>query len=86
MKGYEVAQQVAVPLKYKEVILDAGFRIDLCFNQIVLVELKSIDAFASIHEAQVLTYLKLSGIELGLLINFNSVLLKDGIHRYVNNL
>ena len=64
--------------------LDLGYRIDLLVEDLVVVELKSIDAIAPVHQAQILSYLKLSGKSLGLLINFNVVHLKDGIRRFVN--
>lgn len=84
--GLTVEQQVPMPLVYKDIHMDVGYRIDLIINRKVLIELKSIDALAPVHYAQTLTYLKLSGLKLGLLINFNCVLIKDGIHRIVNRL
>jgi GxxExxY protein len=84
--GLEVKNQVAIPFNYKEVRLEVGYRIDLLVNDKVLIEVKSIEALAPVHYAQVLTYLKLSGIKLGLLINFNAKILKDSIHRVVNKL
>jgi GxxExxY protein len=85
-KGIHVTHQQALPLVYKDVKLEAGYRIDLLVENKVIIEVKSVDALADIHMAQVLTYLKLKEIKLGLLINFNNVLLKDGIRRVVNNL
>ena len=79
-------QQIPMPLIYKEIKMDCGYRIDLMVEKKVIVELKSIEALAPIHFAQTLTYLRLSGCKLRLLINFNTVKLKDGIHRIVNNL
>ncbi len=84
--GLDVKQQVAVPVIYKEVKMEVGFRIDLLINNNVLIELKSIKNLLPIHYAQTLTYLRLSGIKLGLLINFNEKILKNGIHRIANNL
>jgi GxxExxY protein len=84
--GLDVMQQVPMPFIYKEVKLDIGYRIDLIVNHKVIIEVKSIEALAPIHFAQTLTYLKLSGLKLGLLINFNSKLLKEQIHRIANNL
>ncbi|MFT3737209.1 MAG: GxxExxY protein [Breznakibacter sp.] len=84
--GLHVAQQVPMPFIYKDVHMEIGYRIDLIVGSKVLVELKSVDSLAPVHFAQTLTYLKLSGIKLGLLINFNNRLLKDDIHRLVNNL
>ncbi len=84
--GLLVQSQLPVPLVYKEVKFEAGFRLDLLVENKVIVELKAIDNLAPVHFAQTLTYLKLSNKRLGLLINFNNKLLKDGIHRIVNNL
>jgi len=77
-------QQKPLPLVYEQVKLDCGYRIDLLVEGSVVVEVKSVDALAPIHEAQVITYLKLSGCKLALLINFNVPVLKDGIRRFVN--
>ena len=85
-KGLDVKQQVAMPFIYKEVKLDVGYRIDLIVENKVLIEVKSIEDLAPVHYSQVLTYLRLSKLKLGLLMNFNTKLLKDGIHRIVNNL
>lgn len=85
-KGMEVQQQVPMPLVYKEVKQEIGYRIDLIVDNKVLVEIKSVETLAPVHFAQTLTYLKLSGLKLGLLINFNSTTLKEGIHRIANNL
>ncbi len=85
-KGLQILQQNALPIIYKGIKLDAGYRIDILAEQKVIVEVKSIDALADIHVAQILTYLRLKELKLGLLINFNSVLLKDGIRRVVNKL
>jgi len=82
-RDFRVEQQVALPVQYKGKNLDAGFRIDLLVNNEVIVELKSVQKLEPIHEAQLLTYLKLSGIRLGLLMNFNVPVLKDGIRRMV---
>ena len=84
--GFNVYQQVPMPFIYKEVKLEVGYRIDLLVNEKVIVEVKSVDNLAPVHFAQTLTYLRLSGLKLALLINFNSKLLKDQIHRIVNNL
>jgi GxxExxY protein len=84
--GLFVEQQVPMSLVHKEVKLDCGYRIDLRVERKVIVEVKSVEALAPVHFSQTLTYLKLSGRKLGLLINFNTVLLKEGIHRVVNNL
>jgi GxxExxY protein len=79
-----VEQQKPLPLVYDQVKLDCGYRIDLVVEGVVVVEVKSVDAVAPIHEAQVISYLKLSGCKVGLLINFNVLQLKDGIRRFIN--
>jgi GxxExxY protein len=84
--GLNVRRQVAVPVSYKGQRIDEGFRADLIISEKVLVELKSIEALAAVHKKQVLTYLKLSGIRLGLLINSGGSLLKGNIHRLCNGL
>lgn len=73
-------------LIYKDVEMEVGYRVDIFANQKVIIEIKSVDALNDIHLAQVLTYLKLSDSKLGLLITFNTTLLKDGFRRVVNNL
>ena len=82
----DVKQQQALPVVYKEVKLEAGYRIDLLVENKVIIEIKSVEALADIHTAQLLTYLKLKDLKLGLLINFNSVRVVDGLKRIVNNL
>jgi GxxExxY protein len=82
--GFHAQTQVGLPVVYDGVKLDLGYRIDLLIENLVIVELKSVDAIAPIHQAQILSYLKLSGRPLGLLINFNVVHLKNGIQRFVN--
>jgi GxxExxY protein len=81
-----VEKQKPLPLVYKEVKLDCGYRIDLIVENKVIIEVKSVEALNDIHLAQVLTYLKLSKCKLGLLMNFNVLLVKDGIKRIVNKL
>lgn len=81
--GYAVETEKALPVIYDEIKLDAGYRIDLMVNKSVIVELKSVEAINDVHIAQILTYLKLSNTELGLLINFNVKDLKQGIKRFV---
>ena len=81
--GLLVEQQIPMPLIYKEIKMDCGYRLDLLVERKVIIEIKSIETLAPVHFAQTLTYLKLSGCKLGLLINFNTVKLKDGIHRIV---
>jgi len=82
--GFRSAAQVGLPVIYRGVKLELGYRIDLLVEDLVVLEIKSVEAIAPIHQAQILSYLKLSGKSLGLLINFNVVHLKDGIKRFVN--
>ncbi|MCX6294919.1 MAG: GxxExxY protein [Bacteroidetes bacterium] len=81
--GFIVERQRVLPLIYDEIKLDAGYRLDLLVNDSVIIEIKSVEELAPIHKAQILTYLKLSKIKLGLLINFNTVDLKEGIQRLI---
>jgi GxxExxY protein len=81
-QGLIVERQLPVPVVFKNIRLECGYRIDLLVEKSVIIELKSIDEFAPVHEAQILTYMKLANKEIGLLINFNVNLLKDGIRRY----
>jgi GxxExxY protein len=85
-RGLEVGQQVALPVVYDGVQIDLGYRLDLLVAGEVIVELKAVEKVTPLHEAQLLSYLKLSGRKLGLLINFNVVHLKDGIKRMVNGI
>jgi GxxExxY protein len=78
------ASQVGLPVVYRGVKLELGYRIDLLVENLVVVEIKSVESVSPVHQAQVLSYLKLSGKSIGLLINFNVVHLKDGIRRFVN--
>ena len=82
--GLKSDAQVGLPVVYDGVKLDIGYRIDLLVEDLVIVELKSVDAIAPVHQAQIISYLKLSGRSLGLFIDFNVVHLKDGIKRFVN--
>lgn len=84
-RGLKIERQVELPLCYKEMHLDCGYRLDLLVNEIVIVEVKAVSGIAPIHHAQLTSYLKLSGCKVGLLINFNVMMLKDGITRIVNN-
>jgi GxxExxY protein len=81
-KGLDVLRQKAVPVIYKEIKLECGYRIDLLVENKIIIELKVVDTFNPVHEAQILTYMKFSGKSIGLLINFNVTLLKNGIKRY----
>lgn len=85
-EGFTVQKQKPMPLVFEGVTLECGYRIDLLVENKVVVEIKSVDALNDIHMAQTLTYLKLGNFKLGLLINFNVVLLKQGIKRVVNQL
>lgn len=84
--GFKVRTQVGLPLVYKTIHLDIGYRVDLLVNEKVIIEIKSVEALNDVHRKQILTYLKLSGKKLGLLINFNVSNLKSGIERIVNKL
>jgi GxxExxY protein len=83
-QGLKVEQQKPIPVVYKEIRLDCGYRLDLLVEQQVMVEVKSVDELAPIHSAQLLSYLRLSGCKVGLLINFNVEVLKHGIRRLAN--
>ena len=85
-KGLLIERQKPMPLIYKDVRMDIGYRFDLFINQKVIVELKSVEKLTDVHLAQMLTYLKLSGCKLGMLINFNVAMIKNGIKRVVHNL
>ena len=84
LRGIEFKRQVPLSLNYKGIVLDCGYRLDLLVEDKVIVELKSIEGLEPIHEAQMLTYLKLRNAWLGLIINFNVIMLKDGVRRLVN--
>jgi GxxExxY protein len=84
--GLVVEKQKPLPLVYKEVKLDARYRLDLIMESIVIIEVKSVEALNDVHTARVLTYLKLSGCKLGLLMNFNAIRLVEGLKRLVNKL
>jgi GxxExxY protein len=83
--GYSVKSQLTLPIVYRGVSLDAGYRIDLLVQGSVIVELKAIERLLPVHEAQLLSYLRMSGLRLGLLINFNVKRLVDGVRRVVND-
>ena len=85
-QGLNVKRQYPVPIVWNAMKMDLGFRADLIVEDLVLIELKSVKALEPVHKKQVLTYLKLTGYKLGLLINFNEALIKNGIVRIVNNL
>ena len=88
MKEFELSNisfksQIELPLEYKGIRVDAGYRIDLIVERKVIIELKAVESLIPVHEAQLLTYLKLTGIRVGMLMNFNVPVLKDGIKRMV---
>ena len=85
-QGLNIQKQKPLPLIYEEVKLEIGYRVDLMVEDKVIIEIKSVEALHDVHMAQILTYLKLSDCKLGLLINFNVSLIKNGIRRVVNNL
>jgi GxxExxY protein len=85
-RGLRVEQQKSLPITYGDVQLDCGYRLDMLVEDVVIVELKSVEALTELHRAQLLSYLKLANCKVGLLINFNVTLLRSGIRRVVNNL
>uniref|UniRef100_Q02AM8 GxxExxY protein n=1 Tax=Solibacter usitatus (strain Ellin6076) TaxID=234267 RepID=Q02AM8_SOLUE len=85
-RGLKVAQQQVIPVFYEGTLIRMGFRADLVVEESVIVEIKSTDAISAVHKKQLLTYLRLSGKRLGILINFNVALIKDGMMRIVNGL
>jgi GxxExxY protein len=85
-RGLKFERQKVLPVKYREILLDCGYRIDLLVEDLVIVELKAVERLEAIREAQLLSYLKLSGVPIGLLLNFNVIELRRGIRRLVNNL
>ena len=85
-RGFSCQRQLAIPIVYDNITFDEGFKADLVVNDLVLVELKSVKDLNEVHQKQLMTYLKLTGKKLGLLINFNEALIKSGLKRIVNNL
>jgi GxxExxY protein len=83
--GLDVEKEKSLPIIYKKIRLDHGYRIDLLIENKVVIEIKTVDALTDVHSAQVLTYMKLGNYKLGLLINFDVTLLKSGIKRFINN-
>jgi GxxExxY protein len=86
LAGLAVKTQVSIPYRYKEISIDSVFRADLLVNGLVIVELKSIEKLDPVHFTRTLTYLRMTGVRLALLINFNEKVIKNGIHRIVNQL
>lgn len=84
--GFKVESEVSIPVVYGQVQIESAFRADLIVEGCLLIELKSVEQISPVHKKQLLTYLRLSGTKLGLLINFNEELIKNGIHRVVNGL
>ncbi|MQP25406.1 GxxExxY protein [Flavobacterium sp. LMO8] len=82
--GLKVEKEISLPITYKSIELDHGYRIDLLVNNQIVIELKTVEELTDVHKAQVLTYLKLGNFPLGLLINFHSKILKNNIKRYIN--
>ena len=82
-RGMTVARQVHVPIQYGEIRIEAGLRLDMILNDCIVIELKAVESLNPLHKAQLITYLKLTGIRLGLLINFNVPMIKDGIQRII---
>ena len=82
-RGVSLRRQVALPIVYQEATLDAGYRLDLVVEDLIIIEIKAVDTLTRLHEAQILTYLKLSGLRLGFLMNFNVELFKLGVKRLV---
>lgn len=85
-QGLEVKREVPVPVHYKDIRLNLGFRLDLLIENKVIIEVKSVENLAEVHHKQVLTYLKITELKLGILVNFNVANIKDGIYRKVNGL
>jgi GxxExxY protein len=85
-RNLKCTRQVKIPVVYQDIKMDAGFKADILVEDKVIIEIKSVDNIIPLHKKQVLTYLKLSGIKLGLLVNFNVELIRNGITRIVNNL
>ncbi|HUM64006.1 MAG TPA: GxxExxY protein [Anaerolineaceae bacterium] len=85
-RGLKIEAEISMPVYYDEIYLDAGYRVDILVEGLVIIELKSVEKIAEVHKKQLLTYLRLSDLRLGLLINFGTPLIKDGITRIVNGL
>ena len=85
LRGIHFSRQSELPIEYKDVKLNCGYRLDILVEDVIVIEIKAVDALLPIHSAQLITYLKLGGWSVGLLINFNVALLRTGIKRIVNN-
>jgi GxxExxY protein len=84
-RGLKVTSEVSIPVVYKGVELDCGYRIDILVEDVIVLELKSVEKLLPVHSAQIITYLKLANKRLGFLLNFNVSLMKNGLNRFVNN-
>lgn len=84
--GFEVERQKTIPVVWEDIKIEQGFRADLIIENKIIIEIKSVESILPVHQSQLLTYLKLTGMKLGLLVNFNVHLIKDGIQRIVNKL
>ena len=85
-RSFTTRNQIPVPLVYEGIVFDVAFKMDVVVNELVILELKSVEKLELVHFRQLLTYLRLTGLRLGLLINFGEAILKNGVHRIVNNL
>jgi GxxExxY protein len=83
LRGLTVRRQLGLPIRYEGLRLDAGYRLDMLVNDSVIVEVKAVEAISRLYEAQILTYLRLSGLRLGYLMNFNGLQLRHGLRRFV---
>lgn len=84
--GYSVQKEISQPITYKDIKLDHGYRIDLLVEHKIVIELKTVEKFTEVHSAQILTYMKLGNYPIGLLLNFHTKLLKNGIKRFINTI
>lgn len=84
-QGFQSERQVILPIHYDGIQVDEGYRIDLLVNKVVIVELKAVEKILPVHTAQIISYLRLSQLSIGLILNFKQEHMRDGIHRYVNN-
>ena len=84
--GYSVKKEVKQPITYKDIVLDHGYRIDILVENLIVIELKTVEKFTDVHSAQILTYMKLGDYPIGLLLNFKTKLLKNGIKRFINDI
>jgi GxxExxY protein len=83
-RGLQTRRQVALPIEFEGLRLEAGYRLDMVVDDLVIVEVKAVEALSRLHEAQILTYLRLSGMRLGYLLNFNAVQMRQGLRRFIH--